>query len=117
MVRLLNVFALAYFEVVEPAFGLKRLLLDVLPRVILDDLHLMRHILSQIQHDVRVVSVQYVLPRSDLSDPDYAVVPVEEISREAICRVFLAPIMNALVQEVKHEDLVRIVGENELVLV
>ena len=61
--------------------------------------------------------VQYVLPGGDLCDPDYAVVPVEEVSREAIRRVLLTPIMNALVQEVKHEDLVRIVGEDELVLV
>ena len=96
---------------------MERPLLDILPGVILDYLHLMRHILSQVQHDVRVVCVQYVLPGGDLCDPDNAVVPVEEVSRKAIRRVLLAPIMNALVQEVKHEDLVRIVGEDELVLV
>ena len=45
LIRLLDVLALAKFEVVKPAFGLERLLLDVLPRVILDYLHLLRHIL------------------------------------------------------------------------
>ena len=61
--------------------------------------------------------VQYVLPGGDLSDPDYAVVPVEEVGGQAIRRVPLAPIVNPLVQEVQHEQLVRIVGQDELVLV
>lgn len=61
--------------------------------------------------------VQYVLSGGNLSDSDYAVVPVEEVGGEAVRRVPLTPIVNALVQEVKHEQLVRIEGQDELVLV
>jgi hypothetical protein len=63
------------------------------------------------------VRVQYVLAGGDLSDPDNAVVPVEEVGGQAIRRVPLTPIVNPLVQQVQHEQLVRIVGQDELVLV
>ena len=61
--------------------------------------------------------VQYVLAGGDLSDPDYAVVPIEKVGGQAVRRVPLAPIVNPLVQQVQHEQLIRIVGQDELVLV
>lgn len=85
--------------------------------MILDDHYFLAwHILGNVKYGVGVIRVKNELARADLSNTHNPVEPVQEVFGDLV-HVSLAPVMHFVIQQIEDSNLVRVVADNQLVLV
>ncbi len=73
--------------------------------------------MTQIKHSVGIVGVEDEFVRTYLCEADHSVIAGQEVLGEPLGAVASRPIVKSLVQEIEDLDMVRIVANNQLVLV
>ena len=85
--------------------------------MILDDHYFLAwHILGNVKYDVGVIRIKNELARADLSNTHNPVESIQEVLRNLV-HVSLAPVMHLVIKQVEDSNLVRVVADNQLVLV
>lgn len=85
--------------------------------MVLDDEHFISgHVLLQVENYVGIVRIKDELLLGECCDANNAVVPVQEILRER-AHILPAPVVHLLIEYVKYCDPIRIIGNDDLVLV
>ena len=112
---LLQVLGLGNLEQSRPrGWGLAMLALDRAVRVVLHDLHVLRHIDGGVKHAVGVVTPKDVLRCSQLPDAHKAVVTSQEVLRKLL-QVFSGPVVELMVDQIENCDFVGVKHHHKLV--